>query len=357
MNYDGYIGWDIGGAHLKFAQVDNKGQLVRIEQIACPLWKGLDKLDTALKAALNTIGSGHLFHAVTMTGELVDLFSSRSDGVCKLLSSLDKIPRIADYRVYAGKGGLVKRDNALQNPTMVASANWLATASYIASVRQRGILVDVGSTTTDIILFGKGEVRYFGYTDSERLQSGELLYTGAVRTPVMVIADEAPVGGHWHALAAEQFADMRDIYRLTGQLTEAKLKELGMLATSDKAGIGEDACARRLARMVGRDLESAKMDEWRILARYFAVCHKNIIGRSLMRMLSRGNSAQDMIVTGAGAGRFIARQLATELNLTYEDFGDLLDIATPLKDRAATCAPAVSLASLARDFRHTGMPG
>ncbi|MGH6793855.1 MAG: hypothetical protein ACREDH_01290, partial [Methylocella sp.] len=34
------IGWDVGGAHLKAARVEN-GIITQAAQIACPLWLGL----------------------------------------------------------------------------------------------------------------------------------------------------------------------------------------------------------------------------------------------------------------------------------------------------------------------------
>jgi uncharacterized hydantoinase/oxoprolinase family protein len=50
------------------------------------------------------------------------------------------------------------------------------------------VLIDIGSTTTDLVRFGGGRVQYRGYTDGERLRSEELVYTGAIRTPIMAVA-------------------------------------------------------------------------------------------------------------------------------------------------------------------------
>ena len=40
-------GYDVGGAHLKVA-LSEAGRVVAVEQVACPLWQGLDRLDAAL---------------------------------------------------------------------------------------------------------------------------------------------------------------------------------------------------------------------------------------------------------------------------------------------------------------------
>ena len=41
------IGLDVGGAHLKLARVED-GRVVSVRQIACPLWEGIERLDSAL---------------------------------------------------------------------------------------------------------------------------------------------------------------------------------------------------------------------------------------------------------------------------------------------------------------------
>ena len=42
-------GYDVGGAHLKVALAED-GRTIAVRQIACPLWRGLDRLDAALAA-------------------------------------------------------------------------------------------------------------------------------------------------------------------------------------------------------------------------------------------------------------------------------------------------------------------
>ena len=43
-----YTGWDIGGAHLKAAWVDEQGGLAGTGQLATPLWEGLEALEEAV---------------------------------------------------------------------------------------------------------------------------------------------------------------------------------------------------------------------------------------------------------------------------------------------------------------------
>ena len=85
---EGVIGWDIGGAHLKAAYLDGRGAVQRVVQLPCPLWQGLPHLDRALDEALRQMPARVAKHAITMTGELVDLFATRADGVVSLIASL-----------------------------------------------------------------------------------------------------------------------------------------------------------------------------------------------------------------------------------------------------------------------------
>jgi len=68
------MGWDIGGAHVKAAVINPAGEIIAVYQQPCPLWKGLDQLRSAATRILHEASAWHYRHAITMTGELVDLF-------------------------------------------------------------------------------------------------------------------------------------------------------------------------------------------------------------------------------------------------------------------------------------------
>ena len=80
-------GWDLGGAHIKVAQMDGAGRLHQAIQIPCTLWRGLEHLERGLAMLDRELLPSEL-HGVTMTGELVDLFTDRSEGVARLIDSM-----------------------------------------------------------------------------------------------------------------------------------------------------------------------------------------------------------------------------------------------------------------------------
>jgi (4-(4-[2-(gamma-L-glutamylamino)ethyl]phenoxymethyl)furan-2-yl)methanamine synthase len=187
-------GYDIGGAHLKVARMVD-GRLTAVRQIACPLWEGLDRLDAALDQARDlTQEAAH--HAVTMTGELCELFPTRRDGVLTLSRHITQRLGPAT-RFYMGLKGFGDVAAVAADPEAVASANFLATAQAVARLMPHALLIDMGSTTTDIIACDRPQ----GLTDAERLQTGELVYTGFTRTPVPSVATRAVLTGQWQSLA------------------------------------------------------------------------------------------------------------------------------------------------------------
>jgi (4-(4-[2-(gamma-L-glutamylamino)ethyl]phenoxymethyl)furan-2-yl)methanamine synthase len=342
MPAEALIGWDIGGAHLKAAALDAQGRLRNAVQLPCALWRGADRLEAALAEALARLGPAR-WHAVTMTGELVDLFPDRAAGVAALV---DCAERRLEGRVlfYAGPSGFVPPAVAGVYAAQIASANWLATACFVARHRPQGVLIDIGSTTTDITVLHEGEPRVCGSDDYARLRLGELVYTGVVRTPAAALARQVPFEGEWRPLVAERFATAADVHRLIGWLPE----EMDMEETADGAGKSAAESATRLARMLGRDRSPAPLEAWRGVACHLAAEQIGEIRRALALVLSRAPAADDAPLIGAGAGRFLVRELARLMKRPYVDFADLVAGRAPLREWAAVCAPAVAVARLAR---------
>jgi len=337
------VGWDLGGAHLKAAEVDSRGRVVRVRQLPCPLWLGLEHLDRAMRQVLEAQADAS-WHAITMTGELTDLFHSRAQGVETLLAAVDRHLPAKRTLVFAGLDGFLSLRRASANPEAVASANWMASAQVVADELADALFVDVGSTTTDIVPIRGGALAMRGLTDRDRLACEELVYSGVVRTPVMALAERIPFGGDWIRPMAEYFATAADVYRLTGELPE----DADQLPAADNGGKTARDSARRLARMVGRDLESAPMPAWKQCARYLADLQLWRIRQACERVLSRGAVSERAPVVAAGVGSFVIRKLAKALARDYRDFDSLVATAPEADSWVSSCAPAVSVALLAR---------
>lgn len=335
------IGWDVGGANLKAARVA-KARLEAVVQIPCPLWRGLVHLETAMDEALAKLGPCKR-HALTMTGEMADTFQSRQDGVRAILAAAQIKLGKDGFRVFSGNSSLVGPEQAARDWRSVASANWQASAKLVASAMPEALFIDIGTTTTDVIAVGAGNVLAVGSTDAERLATDELVYTGIVRTPVMAVAASLTVQDKTQSVMAELFATMADVYRVTGELP----KDADEFPTPDGRGKSKRDSARRIARMLGRDLDDARMPVWAAVARQLADAQRARIEVACRRVLNGKPLGPKSPLVGAGCGRFLVQTLAKKLGRPYFDFGDLILAKPKTRHLAAVCAPATALAFFA----------
>ncbi len=328
------IGWDIGGAHLKAARVEN-GRVVAAVQAATPLWQGLDSLHAAFDDLGRQLGPADA-HGVTMTGELCDAFASRREGVLGLAAIA--AGHLGDPRVYAGRAGFVPIAAVGNHIGDIASANWRASAEAAALHAPDALFIDIGSTTTDLIPIVGGAVAAVGDDDAGRLVAGELVYTGLTRSFAMAMASRAPFAGQWTPLMNEYFAAASDVRRVLGDLPEGA----DLMATADGRDKGAAASRARLARMIGREADDASDAAWEGLAAWFAEAQIRDISDAAHLRLSRGDVLRAAPVVAAGIGEAVAREVARRLGRASVGFAELIG-AGPA---ASHCAPAAAVALL-----------
>ncbi len=338
------VGWDIGGANLKLARLAD-GVPIEIVQLPCPLLASPEKFDRAVTEAFEgpLRHAQPVLHAVTMTGELSDVFAERQQGVGYIVRLMQRAVGPVPLLIYAGRSGFLSPEAAIAEWNDVASANWLATASLAARRLDNGLLIDIGTTTADLIPLHDGTAAARGYTDAERLTEGELVYTGVVRTPVMALGSRAPWREAMQGVAAERFATMADIHRLTGDLPD----DADPYPSADQRGKSRAESAARLARMLGRDACEAPLSDWIALARWFAERQLDQLAAAAEGLIARDAIPPDAPVVGAGCGRFVAQHLASRLGRPYRDFAELAGAPAACAEMAARAAPALSVALLA----------
>ncbi|MHA1517796.1 MAG: hydantoinase/oxoprolinase family protein [Alphaproteobacteria bacterium] len=335
-------GWDVGGANVKLVQAKD-GRIVAVAQVPCPRIADPEKFNEAVDAAL-ALYTAPGYHAVTMTGELSDVFPSRAVGVAYLTGLMSETTG-EDTLFYSRTDGLIGAEQLREAWQSIASANWHASATFAATREAQGLFVDIGTTTTDLIPLKDGSPRADGQTDGERMTEGELIYAGVVRTPVMAVAQEAPFKGRMQGIAGERFATMADVYRLTGELPD----DADPYDTADGRSKSLDESASRLARILGRDADEAEFIAWKALAHFLGHRQLDRIAANAELLIGREALPQDAPIIGAGCGRFLAVQLAARLERSYRDFAELIEGEDDVREAAATSAPAASLALLAAE--------
>lgn len=342
-SYCQIAGWDIGGAHVKLAFIKD-GQLL-VRQWDCPLWKGLDELISVFKLAVNEIPNTIVKHNVTMTGELVDIFASHNDGVEKIILSFIEYVANQDNANFFSSKGLLTLKQALNNKEHIASANWIASAQLVAQNVKNAVFVDIGSTTTDVLHINNNTLVRNGMTDFDRLVSGELVYTGVVRSCVNTICREIPYKTSMVPLMAEYFCTSADVYRVLGWLPGHA--DYG--STMDGRAKDKVSSMTRLARMIGKDYSPDDNMEWNKASEYIAGQQMQMIEKSIMSILNINPGAKTIV--SAGVGSFLVNLIAERLSLDCVDFAKCIvpdDVC--FTDIVSDCAPAAALVFINSNF-------
>jgi probable H4MPT-linked C1 transfer pathway protein len=331
------VGLDVGGAHLKVACTQDN-HLTAVRQIPCPLWMGLDRLDAALQNASPLLSEAGTV-AITMTGELSDVFPDRITGVETLVDRLTK-EFSGKARFWIGPRGLGSAEDARCHPRDVGSTNFLASAALTGRRMPDALLIDFGSTTTDLIPIRNGTPAPSGLTDAVRQTTGELVYTGYTRTAVMAVTALAPFQGQWVTLAREYLATMADARRILG----VDLTAIDQHATADGKDKSMASSTARLARMLGRDADEGSAGDWRAAAAYAREMQLRSIHDGALQVLSKAALSGSAPVVAAGIGAADVAGIAARLERPVVSFADVADAEGDLAFWAAACAPPVALA-------------
>jgi probable H4MPT-linked C1 transfer pathway protein len=202
------------------------------------------------------------------------------------------------------------------------------------------LFLDVGSTTTDIIPIVAGSVTVQGTTDPARLLSGELVYTGALRTPVCAIVRSVPFEGRRCRVAAEHFAVAADVHLWLGQIQENDYT----CETPDGRGRSRSEAGARIARVICADLDMLDSANITAIAEHVARAQVNQIKSGVRQVMRRLGPACPRVAILAGQGTFLGRPAAEELGLNARD------LASEIGSAAARAAPAAAVAYLLSDF-------
>lgn len=328
------IGWDVGGANVKAAHVAREGGARSVRTASRPfeIWRAKEALPDVLRAVAADLPPADAT-AVTMTAELSDAFRTKREGVGFVLDAVVLVSPGAPA-VFTTGGEFVDLATARARPLDVAASNWMATALLVARHASEAILVDVGSTTADVVPIRAGRVVAEGRTDPERLLAGEMVYTGALRTNVAAILPRVPLWGGECPVAAEWFAVSGDAHVLLGNLGPDDYT----CATPDGRPPTPTFAAERLARVVCADVEMLGRDEIAGIARAVAEAQVRQIAAAMARVAARFARPPEAIVTGQGA--FLAHRAAGACGLSSRDLSDVLGADV------GTAAPAVAVAWL-----------
>lgn len=328
------IGWDVGGANVKAARLEGDA-LPAIVERPFALWREPTRLGEVLREVGAALGGAPRM-AVTMTAELADCFATKHEGVASVLDAFAAAFPEVTLDVFGTDGRFHAAEEARRRALTVASANWMATAALVADHWPDAILIDVGSTTTDIIPIVSGRVVARGRTDPGRLRSGELIYTGLLRTPLCAVVRFVPLKGRRCRVAAEHFAIAADAHLWLGRIDAAEYS----CETPDGRGRSREEAASRLARIVCADTEMIGDAGVTAIAQHVVAAQTRQIASGIRQVLRRLGAAAPRTAVIAGSGTVLARAAAEKPGLAIDALDSRLGTA------GARAAPAAAVAHL-----------
>ncbi|WP_456369583.1 hydantoinase/oxoprolinase family protein [Geoglobus sp.] len=294
-----YSGLDIGGANLKVYGADGS-----VEIHYFPMWKRWRELERFLR----TLDIGENV-GVVITAELADAFSSKAEGV-KYISNA--VQNVFENVVYIDIYGNLRKE--VDVPERFAANNWVASVKYLSREYESFIFTDMGSTTTDIIPVVDGEI-LAGRTDFQRLNRGELLYFGMLRTPTSFL-----IGGN---CSSELFSITADAMVIAGTIGESQYT----CETPDGRGKGKRECMQRLARQFCADLD--ELGEEFVMGAAARI-RDEMVERVRAELEGKGERYGISLVIGCGIGEPLLREAAEKAGLEYvsleERFGEVSKI-------------------------------
>lgn len=295
------IGIDVGGANLKV--VDDAGVHIHY----CPLWEQSPITDLLRQY----VQCDDEPAAVVMSGELADCFENKQQGISFIVDAVRKaVPKARFYGMDAQF-----HDHAVPQ---LAASNWLASADYLRSRYPDAVLLDIGSTTADIIPLNRFD-GLKGLTDTKRLQAGNLVYTGMLRTSVATLIRSVNLAGVPTPVSTEYFAASADVHLVLGHITP----EFYTCDAPDRKEKTRTASLRRIARVVCADLDEIGTTGAEQIAEQFWVVQRDMIC-SQVKKIVESSRAKEIIVAGIGASLFSRELGGRDLNRELGPAADAL---------------------------------
>tara|TARA_Y100000746_G_scaffold131283_1_gene112368 strand:+ start:2212 stop:3261 length:1050 start_codon:yes stop_codon:yes gene_type:complete len=341
-----YIGWDIGGAHTKFTISFQKNDRYLCKIILNELWRPKKSLSLIInKLHEKYHDKFNIINAITMSGEMSDIFKDRKEGVNQILSSF-KSKNVTSY-IYNIDEGLIPIDSKFKHLS-VASANWHIIAKYLSNYHKNIVAIDIGSTTTDIILIKNFKCINKRKDDFSGLRSLELLYTGVLRTPIYSVVQNLSIDKKTYNVIPEDFATMSDIYRILS-IIPAKFN---YSTTADAKHKTIKDSFIRLARIFGFDYSHINKSLLLKLAKKIHTVHLGKISCTIKsHIIKNFDSKNNFKIVGMGVGQELVKSIANKNKWDYSSLNNFININYDKNiTNPSDLAPSYLLSRLLKDY-------
>ena len=326
------VGIDIGGANIKAASTCGF-----VHSLPFPMWSRYDDLSEALSDVLRQAPPTE-YLAVTITGELADCFETKDAGISHILNSLDQSDT-RTARVYCTNGSWKTPDESRDDSSLVAASNWHALARLATALNgdldKSALVLDIGSTTVDVVPTVNGQPIFGSATDVDRLENKSLVYAGIQRTPVCSIVNVLPFKSRNTPIAREVFATTEDAFIILGDLPE----DSENMDTADGKPGTKSASKDRLARMICACPSEVTDEDAKLMSESIAESLASLIAQAINHQQSH-HGVDTLLCTGHGG--FLLPRIQEKLDAPI----NVSSLASCLTPEQLRCAPALAVATL-----------
>ena len=331
-----FLGIDIGGAHTKAIGLDINHKVIFFFYEKCAIWNEKDNLKTTLKKIKEKLNFSSLLCGITITAEMCDIFSNRDEGVKKLSQICEEIG--INFFFFCNTKNIFQKTIKAKN---VSSMNWLATARFLEKKLEKCLIIDFGSTTTDLIIIRDHKFRNEYFNDFDRINNYELVYTGLTRTPIFSLSNKILLNKKSYNLIPEFFSNMADIYRINGILPH----KVDLFATCDGKEKNKYSSLVRVSRNFGFDYESKHSQILQKISNNLINKQLKLIFFSAKKLLKK-NMLKNVPIVACGIGKSIIKNYGEKKGLKVIDFSNFVCGNTSEKLEASYHVPATSCAFL-----------
>jgi probable H4MPT-linked C1 transfer pathway protein len=316
------IGWDIGGAHIKYCVISDNSNIIWYDIMDFEFWNEYKDFKNIL-IEINSIykkKNYHIENYFTMSAEMCDCFNDRNKGVEFIINEIIKSNCTAYIFTKNGflKASMVKKSLL----KAIGSFNWYATALYIASSFPDVIAIDFGSTTCDFIIIKNGKIKNKRTSDITGLQSRELLYSGCSRTPIYSHINKINYKKNSYTIIPEQFSSMSDIYIILDKLSVDSIYS----KTSNNSDHTKINAYKRISRSFGFDFTNKKLDLVKNLSKkIYNNQIKLIENYILFHQKKYFKNSKKLNIMGIGLGHRAISYISSKNHLNYIDINNILE--------------------------------
>ena len=315
------IGFDIGGSNIKFAVITPCGEkyVARGGIVNAPF------MSMELEHIVNQFLSGvqdDISHIGVITSYPVSCGDQR-EGMEKIVNLFQKVvPEKPVFFIDFESRMYPLQEVMSADPARFAMSNFFGSAYLGSKIRSNTVVMDTGSTSTDILLIRDNRPVAIGQDTNSigRQLTGEMTWTGVLFTPVSSLTEYVPLRGRL-VKGNPRGGTASDVYNI---IYYEKMRDL--LGTYEIKQKEKDRYALNLASLFLCDLKNIGPDEIENAARYVSVKHVEVVAGFLLQVLSYHKmhvKDTDFVLMGIGKDILLKKVL----NLLDVDQSRIFDAA------------------------------